>query len=34
VGLSAAVLCVVVFTVSFTTRLVIRPIEGTRTSGR
>jgi hypothetical protein len=34
VGLSAAVLCVVVFTVSFTTRLVVRPIEGTRTSGR
>jgi hypothetical protein len=33
VGLSAAVLCVVLFTVSFTTRLVLRPIEGTRTSG-
>jgi hypothetical protein len=32
VGLSAAVLCVVLFTVSFTTRLVVRPIEGTRTS--
>ena len=31
VGLSAAVLCVVLFTVSFTTRLVVRPIEGTRT---
>ena len=33
VGLSAAVLCVVLFTVSFTTKLVLRPIEGTRTSG-
>jgi hypothetical protein len=33
VGLSAAILCVVLFTVSFTTRLVVRPIEGTRTSG-
>jgi hypothetical protein len=32
VGLSAAVLCVVLFTVSFTTRLVVRPIEGTKTS--
>jgi hypothetical protein len=32
VGLSAAVLCVVLFTVSFTTRLVVRPIEGTRSS--
>lgn len=33
VGLSAALLCVVLFTVSFTMRLVVRPIEGTRTSG-
>ena len=32
VGLSAAVLCVVLFTVSFTTRLVLRPVEGTRSS--
>jgi hypothetical protein len=32
VGLSAALLCVVLFTVSFTTRLVVRPIEGTRSS--
>ncbi|HEV7885757.1 MAG TPA: hypothetical protein VGO81_19445 [Solirubrobacteraceae bacterium] len=32
VGLSAAILCVVLFTVSFTTRLVLRPIEGTRSS--
>jgi hypothetical protein len=32
VGLSAAVLCLVLFTVSFTTRLVVRPIEGTRSS--
>jgi hypothetical protein len=32
VGLSAAVLCVVVFTVSFTTRLVGRPFEGARSS--
>jgi hypothetical protein len=32
VGLSAAILCVVLFTVSFTTRLVVRPIEGTRSS--
>jgi hypothetical protein len=30
VGLSAVVLSLVVFTVSFTTRLVLRPIEGTR----
>ena len=28
VGLSAAVLCVVLFTVSFTTRLVQRPLQG------
>jgi hypothetical protein len=33
VGLSAAVLCVVLFTVSFTTKLVLRPIEGTRPTG-
>jgi hypothetical protein len=33
VGLSAAVLCVVLFTVSFTTRLVLRPFEGTRPAG-
>jgi hypothetical protein len=33
VGLSAVVLCLLLFTVSFTTRLVLRPIEGTRTSG-
>jgi hypothetical protein len=33
VGLSAAVLCVVLFTVSFTTRLVRRPFEGTRPTG-
>jgi hypothetical protein len=33
VGLSAAVLCVVLFTVSFTTRLVIRPFEGTSPRG-
>ena len=33
VGLAAAVLCVVLFTVAFTTKLVLRPIEGTRTSG-
>jgi hypothetical protein len=33
VGLSAAVLCVVLFTVSFTAKLVVHPIEGTRTSG-
>ena len=32
VGLSAALLCVVLFTVSFTTRLVGRPIERTRAS--
>jgi hypothetical protein len=32
VGLSAAVLCVLLFTVSFTARLVLRPIEGTRSS--
>lgn len=32
VGLSAAVLCVVLFTVAFTTRLVLRPFEGTRPS--
>jgi hypothetical protein len=30
VGLSAAVLCVVLFTASFATRLVLRPFEGTR----
>ncbi len=30
VGLSAAVLCVVLFTVSFMTRLVLRPFQGTR----
>ena len=30
VGLSAAVLCVVLFTVWFTTRLVLRPFEGSR----
>ena len=33
VGLSAAVLCVVLFTVSFTTRLVVRPFEGTSPRG-
>jgi hypothetical protein len=33
VGLSAAVLCVVLFTVSFTTRLVVRPFEGTSPGG-
>jgi hypothetical protein len=33
VGLSAAVLCVVLFTVSFTTRLVLRPFQGTRPTG-
>lgn len=33
VGLSAAVLCVVLFTVSFTTKLVLRPIEGTKPTG-
>ena len=33
VGLSAAVLCVVLFTVSFTTRLVLRPFEGTSPRG-
>lgn len=32
VGLSAALLCVVLFTVAFTTRLVLRPFEGTRRS--
>lgn len=32
VGLSAAVLCVVLFTVSFATRLVARPLQGTRPS--
>jgi hypothetical protein len=32
VGLSAAVLCVVLFTVSFTTRLVGSPFQGTRPS--
>lgn len=32
VGLSAAVLCVVLFTVSFTTRLVVRPVQGTKPS--
>jgi hypothetical protein len=32
VGLSAAILCVVLFTVSITTRLVLHPIEGTRSS--
>jgi len=32
VGLSAAVLCVVLFTVSFTTKLVARPFDGSRTS--
>jgi hypothetical protein len=32
VGLCAAVLCVVLFTVSFTTRLVARPLQGTRPS--
>jgi hypothetical protein len=31
VGLSAAVLSVVLFTVSFTSRLVLRPIEGPHT---
>ena len=33
VGLSATVLCIVLFTVYFTTKLVLRPIEGTRSSG-
>jgi hypothetical protein len=33
VGLSAVVLCLLLFTVSFTARLVLRPIEGTKTSG-
>lgn len=33
VGLSAAVLCFVLFTVSFTTRLVVRPFEGTSQTG-
>lgn len=32
VGLSAAVLCVVLFTVSFTAKLVLRPFEGTTRS--
>lgn len=32
VGLSAAVLCVVLFTVSFTAKLVLRPVEGTTPS--
>jgi hypothetical protein len=32
VGLSAAVLCVVLFTVSFTTRFVAGPLQGTRPS--
>lgn len=33
VGLAAAVLCVVLFTVSITTRLVLRPFEGTSPRG-
>jgi hypothetical protein len=33
VGLSAVVLSLLLFTVSFTTRLVVRPIEGTRSTG-
>jgi hypothetical protein len=32
VGLSAALLCVLLFTTSFTTKLVARPFEGTRPS--
>jgi hypothetical protein len=32
VGLSAAVLCVVLFTVSFTTKLAAHPVDGTRPS--
>jgi hypothetical protein len=32
VGLSAAVLCVILFTASFTTRLVARPFDGPRPS--
>jgi hypothetical protein len=33
VGLAAAVLCFVLFTVSFTARLVVRPFEGTSPTG-
>jgi hypothetical protein len=33
VGLSAVVLCLLLFTTYFTTRLVLRPIEGTRPTG-
>ncbi len=32
VGLSAAILCVVLFTASFATKLLVRPLEGTTSS--